>query len=120
VSTRRKGKSSADKAKPAKAKTTAVAKPPNSKQGKAKVMPTKTATKVAKKAATNGGGHRIADEDKIKIVAKENPHRSGTKLYNYFKKYKDGMTVAAAKKAGIPPKNIAYLASQDLIKVVAA
>ena len=57
---------------------------------------------------------------RIKVVAKENPHRAGTKLFNYFKKYKDGMTVAAAEKAGIPPKNIQYLAGLGHIKLIKA
>lgn len=114
----------APRAKPNKAKK-AAPKPetksqkPKADKGKAKTMATTTKAKPAAKKAASGGS-RISDEAKIKILAKENPHRAGTKLFNYFKKYKDGMTVAAAKKAGIPPKNIAYLAGLDLIKVVAA
>jgi hypothetical protein len=106
--------------KPAKAAKKVVAK------GKAKPVATKKAAaappkKAAAKKAVNGGrGAAIGDDAVIKVLAKENPHRAGTKLFKYFEKYEDGMTVAAAKKLKIPPRNIIYLKSLGHIKVVAA
>lgn len=53
----------------------------------------KPKTKTANKTA-NGGG-------KIKVLAKENPKRKGTKAHAQFAKYKTGMTVEEARSAGI-------------------
>lgn len=74
---------------------------------------------VAKKVATakaRGGG--VNEDATIKVLAKKNPHREGTKLYNYFEKYKSGMTVGALLKAKVPPKNIAYLKGLGHIQIV--
>jgi hypothetical protein len=73
--------------------------------------------KTATANARNGG---VSEKATIKVVAKTNPHREGTKLFNYFKKYKDDMTVAQLLKAGVPPKNIAYLKGLGHIKLIAA
>jgi hypothetical protein len=112
------------KAEPEKAAKKAASKTdarsqPKPEKGKAKTMTTKGKA-VAKKAPV-ASGSRISDDAKIKILAKENPHRPGTKLFKYFAKYKDGMTVGAAKKAGIPTRNIAYLQDQkNAIKLIGA
>ena len=59
----------------------------------------------------------FADDAKIKVVTKENPHRKGSICYKYFAKYKDGMTVVQALKAGIPRANLRYLERLGHIKI---
>ncbi len=66
-----------------------------------KRAPAKTAP--AKKApAKKPGRVRIKDDAKIKLLVKENPRQPGSKRAQQFAKYKTGMTVAAAIKAGVP------------------
>jgi hypothetical protein len=59
----------------------------------------------------------FADDAKIKVVTKENPHRKGSICYKYFAKYKDGMPVVQALKAGIPRANLRYLERLGHIKI---
>jgi len=126
TSTKVKPSKKAGKVKPAPKAAKSKAPEPTPRTGKAKVM-AKAAVKVAPKAAAkaaapakvkNGGSDRIGETDTIKILAKENPHRDGSKLYGYFKKYKEGMTVAAALKAGVPLVNVRYLRDAGHIKLV--
>lgn len=62
----------------------------------------------AEKSAANGKGRKpkFADTGKIKIVAKDNPFRKGTKSEKWFSNYKNGMTVKAAIEAGTPRHHI--------------
>lgn len=122
------GRRRVERAKPVRTSRKQTAARPETQKSKTGKGKDKTVSKTPKAAAAKKGskpmqaasGDRINDDAKIKILVKENPHRSGTKLFGYFKKYKDGMTVAAAKKAGIPPKNIQYLQGLGSIKVIAA
>jgi hypothetical protein len=96
----------------------AAAKAPKTAPAKKAVAKTAPpAKKATSKASAASARSPVGNTATIKVLAKENPHREGTKLFKYFSKYKDGMTVAAAEKAGIPPKNIAYLKSLGHIKV---
>lgn len=98
-----------------------VTKKPQKAAAKTKEKTTMRATERKAKTPAKKAGRKasIGDNDVIKVLATENPHRKGTKLYNYFAKYKTGMTVAAALKAKIPPKNIAYLKTLGHIKIIA-
>jgi hypothetical protein len=64
-------------------------------------MPAKktTAKSAAKKAVKPAS--RFLDTAKITLLAKENPCRTGSKVFKRFAKYRNGMTVAAAKEAGL-------------------
>jgi len=97
------------------------AAPKKPKKGKEKVpkvaKPAKAAKppKAEKKAkAANGSktapGPRglFVSSDKIKIVAKENPFRKGSKSADWFDKYKAGMTVQDAIEAGVPRHHIRW------------
>lgn len=100
-----------------------VTKPTKEKEkvvAKKKVV--KAATPKAAKANGNGAAKagrasKFSDDAKIKILAKEPPHRKGTKNAQVFAKYVEGMTVAAALKKGIPLSNIRYEAGLNNIKV---
>jgi len=51
----------------------------------------------------------ILASDEIHLNTRENPHRSGTRLYKLWAKYRNGMTVKQALDAGIPLVNVRYL-----------
>jgi len=85
------------------------------KAAKKEAAPKKAAAKkepAPKKAApakkegaapkTNGAGRhgKFADDAKIKIIAKDNPFREGSKAAERFSALKSGMTVKEAKKVG--------------------
>lgn len=62
----------------------------------------KTATPAAKPVVAKGG-KRLAMPDDAKItVLKKSPYTEGTLSDKRFKRYTNGMTVAAALKAGVP------------------
>ena len=90
-----------------------VAKPPT-KEKEAK--PGKVA-KPAKKAAA-GRSSNFKPDQTIKILAKENPHREGTGRFKRWSKYKEGMTVAQALKAGFNSANLRYSVEDGHIKIV--
>ena len=48
------------------------------------------------------GRPKLPDDAKISILSDKNPYREGSGSFKAFEKYKDGMTVAQAEKAGIP------------------
>jgi hypothetical protein len=77
---------------------------------KKKAAPKKAAAKKPARA-------RLSDESKITVLAKENPRRAGTDRAKQFAKYKTGMTVAAAKQAGITAGAIRRDVSRKFISV---
>ena len=90
----------AQEAAPAKAKKKSSAK---------KAAP----AKAAKVVKTNGGAKpgpkgTFEAADKIKVLAKENPYREGTKGAGWFGAYKTGMTVQAAMEAGVPRHHLRF------------
>lgn len=103
---KRGGKAKATAAK----KPTAASKKPASKKPAASAKTAdaeKPAPKAKAKTAKDGGGKRgprglFTDDDKIKVLVKENPFRAGTKNAKFFDKYAAGMTVGEALKAGVP------------------
>lgn len=103
------------KAKPVKAEKK-VAAPKVAKPAK----PAKVA-KVAKAPKTKGESRGrkplFSDDGKIKIIAKENPHREGTIRDKAFKKIKSGMTVAEAVKAGASRQQVWSLWKREVISV---
>lgn len=114
------------------------AEPPSRRRGKPnkqeKKMPTRavtaekektpTAAKAKKatvaKKVTNGSGSRtrLDPEATIKILSKENPHREGSARFKRWSKYKEGMTVAAALKAGFNAGDIQHSVADGNIKIV--
>ena len=111
-----KAKVAAKKPKAAPVKKAAGPKAKAPAKAKVAAKPAKAAAKPGKK----GRHGNFGDAATIKIVAKENPHRKGTICYNYFAKYKEGMTVAKAVSAGVPLSNIRYLVGLGHIKVLSA
>lgn len=72
---------------------------------------------------------RIADTATISMLADKegklygkdnNPKRKGSASEARFAKYKDGMTVAKAKEAGLSAADISYDADHGYIKLTAA
>jgi hypothetical protein len=119
-----------------KAKKPVVAAKPEksakSTQKEKETMPAKkTATAApvaAKKKVANGAvakakagrQSRLSETAKIKILVKENPHREGTGRFDRWRKYKEGMTVGQALKAGLKPANLHYSVADGHIKIVNA
>lgn len=100
-------------------KVAAKTSPKKPQTGKAKAMSAKSVSpKPAKKAAAGKGNGKISDDDKIKLLVEENPHRQGSGRYKRWSKYKDGMTVAAAIKAGLNLGNIHHSVEDGHIKIV--
>lgn len=75
--------------------------------------------------ANNGDGtmpdktsrKRFSDEGKITILAKENPKRAGSAAHGRFANYKNGMTVKAAKEAGLTAADLAYDSAHEYIRI---
>lgn len=79
------------------------------KPAKAPKTPKKVAVVNGAKTATPKGPRGLfVATDKIKIVAKENPFRKGSKSADWFAKYKAGMTVQDAIEAGVPRHHIRW------------
>jgi hypothetical protein len=53
----------------------------------------------------------------IKLLVSENPKRVGSKSFDRFKAYKDGMTVEAALDAGIYTADLIYDSTHGFIKI---
>lgn len=77
------------------------------------------AKKKDDKAKANGDGKtRARNADKvISVLAEANPKREGTKSYDRFKLYRDGMTVADFIKKGGSPADVAYDVAHKHIKL---
>ena len=100
-------------ATPAKAKKKSPAKKALVKEAQAKPAKKAAPAKAAKAAKTNGGAKpgpkgTFEAADKIKVLAKENPYREGTKGAGWFGAYKTGMTVQAAMEAGVPRHHLRF------------
>lgn len=103
-----------EKKMPARAVTAEKEKPP-------KAVAKKATEKPAAKKATNGSAgkrSRLDPEATIKILAKENPHREGSSRYKRWGKYKDGMTVKEALKAGFNAGDLNHSVNDGNIKIV--
>lgn len=96
------------------------------KNGKAHATPKPKAEKPAKVAAAKpkkeagaGRGRKgtFALDAKIKVLAKDNPKRKGSKAFKTFAKYKSNMTVAEAIKAGINWSALRYDSAHEIISV---
>ncbi len=114
VSTKKKGAAAPKKA--------TVVAPEKAKKGAA--VPKKgvaTKGKATNGAGTGRGRKSIAfpPDAKIKVLAKENPHRAGTLNHKRFSMYKSGMTVQEAVNAGggASLANIRYLSGLGHLKV---
>ena len=84
------------------------------------VKPAKAAKAAKKVKRPNGAKGRPANYDpeaKIKLLVDEHPHREGTGRYKRWSKYKDGMTVAAAIKAGFKYENLRFSVEDGHIKI---
>lgn len=104
----------ANKAKSGSKKAAAKA-PAKAKSGGGK----KAAAKSNGTAATRPGPRGNFDTtSKIKL-AKDNPYREGTKGHDWFKKYKNGMTVEAAIAAGVPRHQVRWDVNHEHIALAA-
>jgi hypothetical protein len=57
------------------------------------------------------------DDAKVKVLAKGNPKTKGSASYKRFAKYKSGMTVAAALKAGITRGDLRWDVERAFISI---
>jgi len=73
--------------------------------------------KAAKAKAPKTGRTRRDANAKITLLVKENPKRKGTESCKRYDKYKSGMTVAEALKAGITPADLSYDVKHGNIKI---
>lgn len=85
-------------------------------------MAAKAAKKSAKKAAKKKGAppvrkSRLKPDQKITVVANENPKREGSAAHKAFAKYKTGMTVESALKAGVKSSDLNWDIKHGHIKV---
>lgn len=82
-----------------------------------------TAPAKAKKAATPKKPAKTVvkkdaiDDRKITLLVKENPKRAGSASAKRFAKYKNGMTIAEAVKAGVTRGDIIWDKAHGFIKV---
>ena len=107
------GEEEVTEAKPKGHKRRGAAKEKEEKKAPDKKAPDK---KAAKKA--NGRGRPARFDDKAKItVLTDNPHRTGTKDHELFKKFKDGMTVAKALSKGVTRYAINWYHDREHIEV---
>ena len=83
----------------------------------AKAKKAASAKKASTKGARPGPKGLFGMDSKIKIVAKENPFREGSKGFSWFKKYQNGMTVSAAVAAGVPRAQVRWDLKHGSIKV---
>lgn len=69
--------------------------------------------------ATKTRASKIADNSTITIATEEkkNPKRAGSKGAARFDLYKDGMTVAQAKEAGVTAADLAYDSGKGFITI---
>lgn len=79
--------------------------------------PGKAASDNAQKGVGRGRAARYVDGAKIKVLLKENPHREGTKRYGIFEKYRNGMTVGEAVKAGINAGDLVWAVKEGRIEI---
>lgn len=73
-----------------------------------------------KKGEGKGGVGRVrkyTNDQKITIIAKENPKRPGTDSYKRFAKYKKGMTVAEALAAGVTSGDLNWDVKHSYISI---
>ena len=70
-----------------------------------------------KSAAKRGRPLLFEDTGVIRVLVKKPPHRTGSGRDKYFRKIKNGMTVAAAVKAGVPRLQVWSLLSRKIISV---
>lgn len=79
------------------------------------------AAKTPKAKKTGGTRSKLADETKIKVVAKENPYRAGTKAHATFNLFEKCDTVADFRKKVDPEKHdggyIKYASRDGYIKL---
>lgn len=87
---------------------TAEAEQTKTKKGKA--------AKAPKEPKLRGRAAKFADDQVIKVLV-DNPKRAGSKSYERFALYKDGMTVGQAKEAGITLGDIDWDAKHEYISV---
>lgn len=62
---------------------------------------------------------RVPDNSTITILAEKNPKREGTPSFDRFALYQDGMTVKAAKEAGVKAADITYDEAKGFISLTA-
>lgn len=60
---------------------------------------------------------KFSDEQKIEVLAKENPKREGSASAKRFDLYKKGMSVTKAKEAGLTMLDLSYDAAHGFIKI---
>lgn len=71
----------------------------------------------SKEVKDMGDRKRVSEDATIKILVDKNPKREGSKAFERFEFYKDGMTVKAAKEAGVTSSDIRYDTEHNFISV---
>jgi len=56
-------------------------------------------------------------DDKIKVLAKENPKKAGSKTYDRWNNYKDGMTVREVMEKGTTQEDLIYDWRHEFISI---
>ena len=105
---------------PAKMATTEQETKMNTKVSTKKVAAKKTPKAAATKNGAKkrfGTGPGFPAEKKITLLAKENPKREGAGAFKRWKLYHNGMTVAAAREAGMGMNHIIADSEHKYIKV---
>jgi hypothetical protein len=105
----------------------AAAKSPKAKTTKTKTKTTKSApkpkAKPAKTAEANPAPTAKAKPAKtvptgtVTVLAKENPHKAGTRRHTWFKLLKTGMSVVEAVKAGVRSTYLQRMHASGVIKL---
>jgi len=95
--------------------------PPSTTEEQVMAKTEKQVVKAAAKVAKAGEDQKKAEKDldgkKIKLLTKENPKRAGSKSFDLFKLYKNGMTVAQFKEAGGSAAAIAWDTDHNFIEL---
>jgi hypothetical protein len=76
----------------------------------ANVTETETSTKSARQP-------KIRDDQKIYVLAEKNPKRVGSKAYDYFEAYQDGMTVEEYLANGGDRGNLNWDSTHGIVRV---
>lgn len=85
---------------------------PRSKRRTAALASTKAAKKASSTAVT-----QFKLDAKITVIAKDNPKRRGSKEAKRFDRYRNGMTVQAARDLGMDNLNLTGDVERGYIKV---
>lgn len=90
----------------------------NKGRGSKKAAAAKSTGPKKEGSGARGRPGKFASDATIKFLVKENPHRPGTGRFKRWTKYKAGMTVAEALKAGLNYGNLHHSVKDKHISIV--